>query len=306
MGMIVPADITGHYDPAKNYKTVVVNITNHCNLNCRHCFLYRDGNANEATGSIREEMSDEILIETMVHLRDKHGIEAALWMGGEPMLKPKLLRRLVKLFGHSTITTNGTAPLIDFGPSVLYVISLDGPEELNDQIRGEGVFQRALKNLEQLPGNFSSDFQVQSVITRSNQDRIEELVESLVQTRVGWMTFSFIVPEAGDFDNPDVWTDNHERAAAVEKVMQLRKKYPGFIRNTQRHLELMLPPYDKRVTRYCPPSDNILSLYLDGNRFDVPGCCYGNDVDCDRCGGWVVFHRAAMLEASGRISWEQG
>lgn len=248
LNVISPANIEGNYDPTKDYRTLVVNITNHCNLSCRHCFVFRDGNPNEAPRSIRDEMSDDVMVNTVAHLRDRHGIGAALWMGGEPMLKPRLLKRLVKLFNHSTITTNGTAPLIDFGPSVLYVVSLDGPEDLNDQIRGAGVFKRVLGNLERLSEDFSSEFQVQSVVTRTNQDRIEELVESLIHTRVGWMTFSFLVPTSTDVDSPDAWTDNFERAKAVEKVMALKEKYPGFVRNSQRHLELMLPPYANRVT----------------------------------------------------------
>ncbi|MDP6979023.1 MAG: radical SAM protein [Myxococcota bacterium] len=302
--MSAPARIEGNYDPAKDYRTVVANITNHCNLACRHCFVFRDGNPNEAPRSIRDEMSDDVIVDTMVHLRDKHDISAALWMGGEPTLKPKLLRRLVELFEHSTITTNGQAPLVDFGPHVLYVVSLDGPKDLNDQIRGEGVFERAIANLERLPEDFSSKFQVQSVVTRSNQHRVEELIESLRETRLGWMTFSFIVPAATDPDNPDAWADNFERAEAVEMIMALKKKYPGFIRNTQRHLELMLPPYADRVTSYCPPNQMILSLYLEDDHFTVPFCCHGDDVDCERCGAWVVFHSAARMEANGLISWE--
>ncbi len=43
-----------------------------------------------------------------------------------------------------------------------------------------------------------------------------------------------------------------------------------------------------------------------GDHFTTPFCCYGNDVDCDRCGAWAVFHIAAKLgigetpEQSGR------
>lgn len=27
----------------------------------------------------------------------------------------------------------------------------------------------------------------------------------------------------------------------------------------------------------------------------TPFCCYGNDVDCTRCGAWAVFNLAAKL-----------
>jgi hypothetical protein len=37
----------------------------------------------------------------------------------------------------------------------------------------------------------------------------------------------------------------------------------------------------------------MLPLYIEGNDFTTPFCCYGNDVDCDRCGAWAVFATAA-------------
>ena len=55
------------------------------------------------------------------------------------------------LFDRNTITTNGTVPLVDFGPEVLYVVSLDGPEDVNDALRGEGTHRRVLRNLDRLP-----------------------------------------------------------------------------------------------------------------------------------------------------------
>ena len=81
------------------------------------------------------------------------------------------------------------------------------------------------------------------------------------------------------------------------EVMWLKASYPDFVRNSARMLELMLPPHCKRVTDACPARDNVLPLYLDGDHFTTPFCCYGNDVDCERCGAWVVFHLAARFVA---------
>ncbi len=41
---------------------------------------------------------------------------------------------------------------------------------------------------------------------------------------------------------------------------------------------------------------NTLVVYLEGEDFVNPFCCYGNDVDCDLCGGWVVFSLAEKME----------
>ena len=148
---MIRAELKGHYRTDARYPAAIVNITNRCNLSCRHCFVYRDANPNETPESIHDELGDADILETLTALRDRHGILSMLWMGGEPLLKPRLLAEGIRLFARNTITTNGTAPLIDFGPSVLYVVSLDGPEDLNDAIRGEGVFRRVVRNLARIP-----------------------------------------------------------------------------------------------------------------------------------------------------------
>ena len=294
-GLNIACSTGGHYRSDAHYPSAIVNVTNRCNLSCRHCFVFRDANPNEAPESIRDELSDAEMLDTLAALRDRHGIRTMLWMGGEPLLKPRLLTEGIRLFSRNTITTNGTAPLIDFGPDVLYVVSLDGPQDLNDELRGEGVFRRVLHNLARLPADFASPVQVQCVVTRRNQQRLEELVEALRETRVGWMTFSFYVPRESDTGS-DVWATNEERASAVHEVQRLKAKYPGFIRNLSRSLDLMLPPHAERVTAACAARDYILPLYLEGDHFTTPFCCYGNDVDCTRCGAWIVFHLAAHME----------
>ncbi len=80
--MAIHAKISGNYSESRQYSTVVVNITNHCNLNCRHCFVFREGNPNEAPVSIKDEMADDVMLDTIRRLRDRHKINSALWMGG--------------------------------------------------------------------------------------------------------------------------------------------------------------------------------------------------------------------------------
>jgi hypothetical protein len=82
----------------------------------------------------------------------------------------------------------------------------------------------------------------------------------------------------------------------VAEAMRLKEKYPDFIWLKRRHLELMLSSQAKRVTDHCPSKRLVLPLYLEGQDFVSPFCCYGNDVDCDLCGAWVVFYLAAKLE----------
>lgn len=277
--------------PGDRFPIAIINVTNRCNLKCEHCFVYRDGNPNESQ-SPRLEMSATEIIEVLTDIRDRHGVSLMLWMGGEPLLRKDVLAPGIELFDRNIITTNGTLPLVDFGEDVIYVISLDGPAEINDAVRGKRVYERVFKTLAAIPQGFQSSVQIQCTVTASNQHALEELVREVRETNAQWMTFSFYVPSSGD-NSELAWPDLETRMGAVREVQRLKAKYPDFIRNRSRSLEFMSPETAPLVTKHCLPKKMLLPLYLEGDHFTTPYCCYGDDVDCSRCGGWVVFDMAA-------------
>ncbi len=283
-----PARLT--MEPPPQYPSAIVNVTNRCNLACQHCFIFRDGNPNDPDG----EMSADEVLRELERLRDRHGILRMLWMGGEPMLRWRMLERGVRLFQHNTITTNGTLELRDFGENLIYVVSLDGPPEVNDAVRGAGVFEKVMTTVAKIPPGFAPTVMVQCVLHRENQAHAEELLRLLRPTRVQGVAFSFIVPSAGE-RSPRVWQSVEDRESAVDLVLALKQRYPDFVWNSERSLELMRPATAKLVTDHCPLLRTTLPLYLEGKSFTTPFCCYGNDVDCDRCGSWGVFSTATKL-----------
>ncbi|MFH1539160.1 MAG: radical SAM protein [bacterium] len=276
----------------RHYPAAMVNITNRCTLRCGHCFIYRDENPN----STKDEMDTPTMLARLAEIQKRHGIHVMLWMGGEPMLRTDVLRGGVKLFAQNNITTNGTIDLIDL-PNSLYVVSLDGPPDVNDRIRGKGTFDRVMKTLSRVPppDEFGPTIMCQCVVTKVNEDRLEELVELLMPTRLEGMTFSFYAPPKEDTSGL-TWGTLARRDSAVREVMRLKEKYPEFVWNKQRALELTLSENSLAVTRKCPSKQYVYPIWLDGAEFVHPFCCYGNDIDCDLCGAWVVFHIAAMLD----------
>jgi MoaA/NifB/PqqE/SkfB family radical SAM enzyme len=277
-------------EPAIQYPLAIVNITNRCNLQCAYCFVYRDGNPNDPAG----EMSPSQVLAEVERLRDRHGIGWAVWMGGEPMLRWRLLEQGVRLFPKNTVATNGTIPLKDLGPSVTYTISLDGPRELNDAARGAGVFDRVLTTIAKIPAAFEPTVMVQCVVHRENQQHLEEFVQQILGTRVQGLAFTFLVPRAGEV-SARAWQSVEEREQAVDIVWGLKRRHPEFIWNSGRSLDLMRPATAKLVTDNCPLMERVLPLYIEGDHYSAPLCCYGNDVDCDRCGSWGVFANAAKM-----------
>jgi len=276
----------------KVYPTALVNITNKCNLKCKHCFVFREGNPNTPTE--KNEMPAELMIKEIKKYRRKYGILRMLWMGGEPLLRKDVLKLGVKQFFQNVIATNGTLPLMNLGPNIKWTISLDGPEEINDEIRGKGSFKRVISNLNNLPENFCGDLQCNCVVTKKNEDCFEKLIDVLRnETPIRGITFTFYVPKKND-TSEFTWKSLKERDSVVKKVLALKKKYPNFILNNKMVLELLLSQNALQITNNCPLKKVALPLYLGDDGFEIPFCCYGNDVNCDLCGSWGVFHTAIM------------
>ena len=274
----------------RQYSAAVINITNRCTLRCKHCFVFRDSNPNDP----RDEMDSPTMLEKIAERKARYGFDMVLWMGGEPMLRPDVLREATKMLSRNTVTTNGTIDLIEL-PKCTYVVSVDGPPELNDRIRGKGSFEKVMKTLSRVPEEFGPTVMCQCVVTKMNEHSLEELVELIRPTRAEGMTFSFYVPTAND-ESEMTWGSLERRDKAVREVMRLKEKYQGFIWNNSRALELTLSQNARRVTDDCPSKKFLLPMYLEGDEFVAPFCCYGNDVDCDLCGAWVIFSIAAKFE----------
>jgi MoaA/NifB/PqqE/SkfB family radical SAM enzyme len=279
------------------YPSAMINITNRCTLSCEHCFVFREGNPNDRHG----EMDTATLIAKIEELKKQHPIVTMLWMGGEPLLRPDVLREGTKLFPRNNVTTNGTLDLIEL-PRTTYVVSIDGPRELNDSIRGRGCFDKVMKTLSRVPDDFGPTVMCQCVVTKRSEDAMEELVEILRETRAEGMTFSFYTPPSSD-ESDLTWGTLERRDKAVREAMRLKEKYPDFVWNNQRNLELTLSQNAKAVTADCPSKKLVMPLYVEGGEFVTPFCCYGNDVDCDLCGGWVVFYLAARMEKGGAADY---
>lgn len=280
----------------------MVNITNRCTLKCKHCFVFREGNPNKP--SKNNEMSTDLMLKEIKKYKQKYGIYSMVWMGGEPLLRKDVLKSGVKMFPRNVITTNGTLPLIGLESKTKWVISLDGPEEVNDEIRGKGCFNKVITNLSNLPDDFTGDLQSQCVITKKNEDSVKELVDFLIkETPIRGLSFTFYVPKKND-TSEFAWKSLKDRDDAVKRAYKMKMQYPKFILNNELAFDLLLSQNALSVTNNCPLKKYLLPLYLGDNGFEIPFCCHGNDVNCDLCGSFGVFHLAAVMKQNPNIDFK--
>jgi len=133
---------------APNLHLAVIEITSNCNLSCKHCYGFYNKNL-----FINLDDFKDICFQ----LKDL-GVSIITLSGGEPLMVGNLLADYLeeskKLFQVVQLTTNGTL----INKSNIYLlknvdlvqVSLDGPQEIHDYIRGKGNFVKTLTALKLL------------------------------------------------------------------------------------------------------------------------------------------------------------
>ena len=146
---------------------MIISVTRSCNLRCAGCFVHAQGRP------VGAQMTEAELRTVLGEARDL-GVSMVALAGGEPLTRPEILDVAVDfpeiMF---LLITNGS--LID-GPvldklerlgNVIPVVSLEGFEGETDGRRGDGVYQQAVRAMEQMKerGLF---FGTSVMITRPN------------------------------------------------------------------------------------------------------------------------------------------
>ncbi|MFA4904428.1 MAG: radical SAM protein [Desulfobaccales bacterium] len=178
-------------------------LTERCNLKCRHC--YQEG------GNFRELSLAEIyrVIEEISDMlkawHDAYGLDFSPSFnvtGGEPVLRTgffDILGRLVQTGFEIYILSNGTCITLDIAKKIAALgvqgiqISLEGPEEIHEQVRGRGSFAAALlgiRNLLQAGVKVS----LNATISRMNAGYFQEMVGLARELGVSRLGFSRLVP----------------------------------------------------------------------------------------------------------------
>ncbi|MCP4961657.1 MAG: radical SAM protein [Actinomycetia bacterium] len=276
---------------ARPFPAALVNVTNRCNLECKHCFVFREGNPNASI----DRMDDETMLRQLEVLRDRHGIKNMLFMGGEPMVRRKLVLAGMDLFEQGSMVTNGTYG-IPCAPGHLVTVSLDGPPDENDAIRGSGVFSRVEQSIRARDRDDGTVVMLQMTVTKKNAPSMERFVEAVADWPVDGVAFSFFVPHEGERSEL-AWDTNEERDEVLDRVVALKGKYPDLVKTSLDTLALMRSDRCLEFVGDNCTLKSMLPLYVgEGGVFERTFCCYGNDVDCDRCGAYAVFnagrHRA--------------
>ena len=257
-----------------------VDITNRCNLRCKHCYWWEQDHP--------QELDDRDMVQLFRRLKTQ-GMRAAILYGGEPALRLDVCRAATEIFDGVLVFTNGTLGLPELG-SGQWIVSLDGSKEVNDKIRGQGVFDSAVESIKRAP----IPPIVHMTISRLNAACLEDFVREMLELPIKGMGFSFFTPIRG-LDQQDLIIPIEERKGVAKRLLALREKYGervGFTRAMARQVLADGSFSSWNSYERCPVSKGLQCYRADGTR---KLCTYGDDADCSQCGcAAVAVYRGAL------------
>ncbi len=255
-------------------------LTDACNLSCRHCVVANQGRGHHSYRRIQGWM--QLLYRRGARILYLQGGEAFGWREGEKTLDDVV--RLARRMGYFKVAavTNGTYPIET--EADLVWLSIDGTRPVHDRIRGDGVFDRVMTNL---AASSHPRIYANLTVNRINRDDVDAVVDLVAShPKLRGMSVNFHTPYPGV---EDLALTGEERAAVIERVLQLKKRgYP--IVNSPAGLDRL------KHGRYRRPVW-LIQMVEQGEVFE---CCWGRAYEgvCSRCGYGVI------AELSGLSAWK--
>ncbi len=258
-------------------------ITNRCNLRCKHCYFFAHDYSEKA------ELTNEQWIEKLEALRKTDfPFYQCSWIGGEPLLRQDLIEMGMPYFKSNLIATNGTLELPNW-PDVNFYISVDGPKEMHDDIRGAGAYEKTRKNATNRP---DLKIIVSMVVNKENYVGIERFLEEWYDTGIKACLFQIYTP-IGGLKNDNLYPDWDLRDKILDNLIRLKdEKYGDFIGVPSTVLKFMKSDVSRDVTLNCLFKEVAYCLDPQGNR--KRPCMLGPQANCERCGCVLPFHMKVL------------
>ncbi|MFZ5907591.1 MAG: radical SAM protein [Nitrospirota bacterium] len=168
-----------HKSPEPSLRYLELQITERCNLKCRHCYIHKDVLSELPLADIRTALKE---FEAMQGLR-------VMITGGEPLLHrnfPELNACLPGFAFRKILFTNGLLVyenlLRDLSVDEIQV-SIDGLEEAHDALRGKGSYRKTMKAVN-LAMNAGFEVSVATMIHAMNLADFDEMEEIFRKTGI--------------------------------------------------------------------------------------------------------------------------
>lgn len=179
-------------------KELIISITNRCNLKCRMCDIPLQKMDELTTAQWKGVIKDASCV----------GAQTVVFSGGEPLLREDIFELISFVKDNSMnacITSNGylinadyASRLSDSGINVVN-ISIEGPKEIHDYLRGRETFEKAVSALDNLKKH-KIESTIAVMVSRHNYKYLRYIVElsnAYGVTTIKFQPFSMLFQDNG-------------------------------------------------------------------------------------------------------------
>jgi radical SAM protein with 4Fe4S-binding SPASM domain len=258
----------------ENRQTVMMLVTEDCNLHCRYCF-----EEEKSPRSMNEELMKEIILR---HIREKNDFSGVVFdmSGGEPLLVFNRIRRVIEWFhqhrwekGHVfSIGSNATllneemkAWFSSYKDCVVLCVSLDGTKRAHDFNRSNS-YDRVVEHIPFIRENWPE----QPVKMTINADTIDQVAEGIKNIHsLGLSVEANVVFE-------DVWGTVEEKehildeyARQLELLVEFYTENPHLTipRIVNKYLPVVLETERESYQRYCGAGKYMVAYTPEGESY---------------------------------------
>ncbi len=241
-----------------------IRLLERCNLQCVSCY---------AKDHDRSEMMDfplfKDILETIKQIKQTDQSMSVIYLsGGEPFLHPNFfafLEYCFSQFDRVSILTNGMLvkkyirELLPYREKLCLQVSLDGDEQINDVIRGKGVYAKAVEALTVLNENHFKHW-ISYTVSQLNKHCYQEIL------RVAKRTNSY-------FNNVTPYVGNPEQMLSYFEWKEFKYNYEKYTRDL--NIELAHGPNCCGFNYNCGAFYSGVTINSDGT---LAGCARINNI----------------------------
>lgn len=213
---------------------VGIQLTNRCNLRCKHCFQWNDEGFYNTLS--KPEQNEEIRIEIVDKiLRETSSIRSNLYLwGGEPLCYSRwnLLASLLEKDPRWTVfCTNGIDiekqmdSIVKISSHLAMLISVEGFESENDLVRGNGSYKKVMHNIELLlklkrQGVFRGEVSVNCVINESMIGQLHDFAVMFEEMGINtlYLCFPWYISRETALDMDEYFVENFSWLRQLENT----------------------------------------------------------------------------------------
>ena len=211
---------------------LIASITSQCNLHCAGCYS-RCNHATVDALPVRQLTDEEWL--KIFSEADELGISFILLAGGEPMLRRDIIEAagkrqniLFPIFTNGTFMDEAYFELFDKCRNLIPIMSIEGEKDATDERRGKGIYERLIRNMDEL---HKRDLVFGASITVTTQN-IKEVTSDAFLKKLsdrGCKAIIYVEFVPVTEESKELAPGDAERAYLQAELTRLRREHPEMV-----------------------------------------------------------------------------